>query len=214
MMAEIGLNWRKVGVNDQWFERVLGKFKTSRTVLAHNVTELQQSKVLPPGGVGLISADEVTHRITSTGKDPTGLGHWCWTRFQGKNGIKVRTISVYRPCEAPGATTTYQQQLHFLRHHNGEFEPREALYEDLCMESADWIEEGDQLIIGIDANEDVRTGATAEFFKALGMRKAILAKHNQVSPPATHNRNNQRQPIDGLFVTPGLKAVAAGNLVC
>ncbi len=210
MMAEIGLNWRKVGVNDRWFERVLGKFKTSRTVLAHNVTELCQSKVLQTGGVGLISTDEVTHRIMSTGKDPTGLGRWCWTRFQGKNGIKVRTISVYRPCEAPGATTTYQQQLRFLRHHQVEFEPREALYEDLYMECADWIEEGNQLILGIDANEDVRTGATAAFFKALGMREAILAKHVQVSPPATHNRNNQRQPIDGLFVTPGLKAVAAG----
>ena len=177
MMAEIGLNWRKVGVNDRWFERVLGKFKTSRTVLAHNVTELCQSKVLQTGGVGLISTDEVTHWIMSTGKDPTGLGRWCWTCFQGKNGIKVRTISVYRPCEAPGATTTYQQQLRLLRHHQVEFQPREALYEDLYMECADWIEEGNQLILGIDANEDVRTGATAAFFKALGKREAILAKH-------------------------------------
>jgi hypothetical protein len=66
------------------------------------------------------------------------------------------------------------------------------------------MDEGDQLIIGIDANEDVRTGATAEFFQTLGLRDAILDKHSQSSPPATHNRNNQRQPSDGLFVTPGL----------
>ena len=119
-------------------------------------------------------------------------------------------VSVYRPCEAPGATTTYQQQLRQLRHHTVEFEPRAALYEDLFMECTEWMDEGDQLIIGIDANEDVRIGATAEFFQTLGMREAILDKHSQSSPPATHNRNNQRQPIDGLFVTPGLQAVAAG----
>jgi hypothetical protein len=106
MMAEIGLNWTKISANDRWFERISGKFRTS------SVTELHQSKVLQPGGVGLMSTDDVTHRITATGKDPTGLGRWCWTRFQGKKGVKVRTISVYRPCEAPGATITYQ-------HHTG-----------------------------------------------------------------------------------------------
>jgi hypothetical protein len=78
------------------------------------------------------------------------------------------------------------------------------------MECTEWMDEGDQLIIDIDANEDVRTGAKAEFFQTLGMREAILDKHTQSSPPATHNRNNQRQPIDGLFVRPGLQAVAAG----
>jgi hypothetical protein len=114
MMAEIGLNWTKISANDRWFKRISGKFRTSRSVFAHNVTELHQSKVLQPGGVGLMSTDDVTYRITATGKDPPGLGRWCWTRFQGKNGVKVRTISVYRPCKAPGATTTYQQQLRFL----------------------------------------------------------------------------------------------------
>jgi hypothetical protein len=78
------------------------------------------------------------------------------------------------------------------------------------MECTEWMDEGDQLIIGIDANEDIRTSATAEFFQTLGLRDAILDKHSQWSPPATHNRNNQRQPIDGLFVTPGLQALAAG----
>ena len=78
------------------------------------------------------------------------------------------------------------------------------------MKCAEWLEEGDQLIISIDANEDVHTGATVNFLQALGMREAILDKHSQSSPPATHSRNNRRQPIDGLFVTPGLKAVSAG----
>jgi hypothetical protein len=74
MMAEIGLNWTKISANDQWFERFSGKFRTSRSVFAHNMTELHQSKVLQPIGVGLMSTDDVTHCTTATGKDPTGLG--------------------------------------------------------------------------------------------------------------------------------------------
>ncbi len=90
MMAEIGLNWTKISSNDRWFERISGKFRTSRSVFAHNATELHHSKVLQPGGVGLISTDDVTHRITATGTDLTGLGCWCWTRFQGKMGSTSR----------------------------------------------------------------------------------------------------------------------------
>ncbi len=65
-------------------------------------------------------------------------------------------------------------------------------------------------IVGIYANEDIRAGQTAEFFNTLGMQEAILTRHATRSPPATHNRNNSREPIDGIFVTPGLHAVSAG----
>jgi hypothetical protein len=131
-------------------------------------------------------------------------------QLQGQNGIKVRIISVYRPCKTPGTTTTYQQQNRYLRKHNSDFEPREALYEELFLACSEWLASGDQLIVGIDANEDVRCGQTAEFFQTLGMKEAILSRHSDSSPPATHNQNNSRQPIDGLFVTPGLHAVGAG----
>jgi hypothetical protein len=60
-MAEIGLNWRKIGANDPWFERIWGKFKTSRSIFAHNVTELSITKLHQPGGVGMIASEEVTH---------------------------------------------------------------------------------------------------------------------------------------------------------
>ena len=126
-----------------------------------------------------MSTDDVTHRITATGKDPTGLGRWCWTQFQGKNGVKVRTISVYRPCEAPGATTTYQQQLRFLRPHPAEFEPRTAIYEDLFMECTEWMDEGDQLIIAIEAKKMFGTVAPPEFFKSLAWREATLINLSQ-----------------------------------
>ena len=67
---------------------------------------------------------------------------------------------------------------------------------------------GDHIIIGIDANKDVRTDKTQETFRALGMSEIIL--HHHRNPPATCNKNNNHQPIDGLFTTPGIRLVAGG----
>jgi hypothetical protein len=142
-----------------------GSLTSSRPLahfFAYNVTKLHQPKLLQPGRVGLISTHDVTHGITGTGKDPTGLGPWYWTRFQG-NGVKVQRISVYCLCKMPGVTTTYQQQLQLLRHHNIEYRPKQAFYEDLYMECVEWIEDGNQFIIGTNA-KDVRTGATRAAF--------------------------------------------------
>jgi hypothetical protein len=89
LMMEVGLCWRKVGNEDQWYERILGKFRASRSIFANNVTELQHTKPLQPGGVGIIATDDVAHRVTSQGKDPTGLGRWAWIRLQGRNGVRT-----------------------------------------------------------------------------------------------------------------------------
>ena len=38
------------------------------------------------------------------------------------------------------------------------------------------------------------------------------SKHSKESPPATNNRNTKRQPIDGIFTTPGINPTRAGYL--
>jgi hypothetical protein len=53
---------------------------------------------------------------------------------------------------------------------------------------------------------------TAEFFAALGMREVILERHSERSPPATNDKNNKREPIDGIWVTQDLQVNGAGYL--
>jgi hypothetical protein len=38
----------------------------------------------------------------------------------------------------------------------------------------EWLSHGDQLILGMDANEDVQTSDTLEFLRTLGLREVIL----------------------------------------
>jgi hypothetical protein len=61
--------------------------------------------------------------------------------------------------------------------------------------------------MAMDANEDVCIGATDALFQMLGMKVAILTRHPRKSPPVTYDWNLQWQLIDGIWVTPGLKAV-------
>jgi hypothetical protein len=74
-----------------------------------------------------------------------------------------------------------------------------AFYEDLCNGMNEWLCEGDQLVLGIDANKDVQTGRTLEFASTLGLQEVILEKHSKSSPPATYNGNYSPQPIDDIF---------------
>jgi hypothetical protein len=83
LMTEVGLCWRHVGNGNQWYKRILGKFRSSRSVFAYNKTE-QRSKAMQPGGVGIIATDKVAHRVTAQGTDPSGLGRWAWIRLQGQ----------------------------------------------------------------------------------------------------------------------------------
>jgi hypothetical protein len=62
----------------------------------------------------------------------------------------------------------------------------------------------------MDANEDVRTGAIGMSMETLGLCEAILDLHSDQSPPATHNRNQNRQPIDGIWVTQGIQITYGG----
>ena len=47
-------------------------------------------------------------------------------------------------------------------------------------------------------------------FTKMGMEEAILKKNS--SPPATHQMNTKREPIDGIFVTKGIGVLKAGYL--
>jgi hypothetical protein len=145
-------------------------------------------------------------RITEQGKDHSKLGRWSWLRLEGKQGHHLRVVSAYCPVESIGPGTVFSQHKRYLqRCSNQKEDPRQAIYTDLGNDIEKWKEEGDKILIGIDANEDVRTGNTREFFQMMGMHEVILQTYKQLNPPATCDKNNNREPIDGIFVTRGIR---------
>jgi hypothetical protein len=115
LMTEVGLCWKKVDSSNQWFERIFGKFRNARSVFAYNKTELSRTKVLQPGGVGMIVTDDAAHKVCEQGRDDTGLGRWTWVRLQGKDGVKVRILTAYQPVEGEGPETANRWNLDHFR---------------------------------------------------------------------------------------------------
>jgi hypothetical protein len=212
LMTEVGLCWNKLSAYDQWYERTTGRLTHQKSIFSYNKTELHQTKSIQHGGVGICTTDEGVHRVLSTGEDSSGLGRWAWVRLQGKAGRTIRIITAYRPCGAGGEGTVWEQhQRHFgTQEPNQVINPRSQFLTDLRTAITDWQAAGDYLILGMDANEDVRHGDAASMMTTVSMHEAILAKHSSKSPPATYNRNYSRQPIDGIWVSDGLEILRGG----
>jgi hypothetical protein len=88
--------------------------------------------------------------------------------------------------------------------------PRTAMLEDLFKEITTWKLLGNQIVMMMDVNEDVRRGDTDNLFQFLGMTEVILCRHSSKSPPATYNRNNNRDPIARIWITSMLPCRARG----
>ena len=109
-----------------------------------------------------------------------------------------------------GPETVSEQHRRYLYSVDRDEEPRDAIYKDLFQAVTEWKNNGEHIIIGIDANEDTRTGTTLDTFRAMGMKDIILQTHGHRSPPATCAKNHSRQPIDAIFVMPGIRLAAGG----
>jgi hypothetical protein len=86
------------------------------------------------------------------------------------------------------------------------------MIQDLALAIDQWKEEGDHIILGMDANEDARDGTVNDALMKLGLREAILDRHQDKSPQATHNRNKNRTPIDGIWISPSIYITVGGYL--
>ena len=207
-MAEIGLNWGSIDAGDQWYHRVRGHLpvKSSLANNKHQVTTTKKQF----GGVAVCVLGDSVHKVRSKGNDPTGLGRWTWSLLEGKQHHLTRIVSVYRPSISSGENTVDAQHTDYLRSNDDLRSPRQAIYEDLQTQINVWKASGENIIICIDANENILEGATRQFFQENDMEEAILSTHPNKPSPATCNKNEHRVSIDGIFCTRGLIPVAAG----
>jgi hypothetical protein len=66
-------------------------------------------------------------------------------------------------------------------------------------------------MIGMNANEDVRTGTVATMMRRLGLRDLLLDRLLQgTTAPETNIKSTKSMSIDAIFITPGLLAAIGG----
>ena len=148
----------------------------------------------------------------NSGKDDTGLGRWVVMTFVGSDGIVTRVVCGYQPCYAPrkAKRSSYQQHRRYLLKIEKDLTcPRKRFREDLVKQLVTWRENGDRLIVCMDANEHIyrkQIGKTLTNEDGLGM-KEVVGEFTGQQIGATFFRGSD--PIDGIWATPDVVVTSA-----
>lgn len=159
------------------------------------------------GGTSIWSINNAAHRAFDSGSDPSGLGRWSWTRYRGRGNVTLRIISAYRPCDSQGPLTVYAQHQNFFDDQDVDGCPRSLFITHLLTEIDAWTQLGDQIILLIDANEDIRS--FAQTIQHTGLREVLLTCHGN---HALATYNGGLNPIDGIFASPSIDILVGGYL--
>lgn len=90
-----------------------------------------------------------------------------------------------------------QQKTHFLDNGEGEC-PRTFFTTQLINEIATWIQDGEHIVLGIDANEKINNSKMDLELKAIGLIDILKLSHGTHGPPTYANGS---EVIDTLFVS-------------
>ena len=116
-ITETNRSWRKVEAKERIRERTRDWWNPMHTMIAYNKEEECKNTALQ-GGVLQWSIDKAANRIVSeeSGLDLSGMGRWIYSTYQGKNGMRLKVVTMYRPKKAnkPGEKKVYAQQLRKL----------------------------------------------------------------------------------------------------
>ena len=94
---------------------------------------------------------------------------WVYMTFVGEGGLVTRVVCCYNPCYNKNATsrTSYKQhQQYFINKNHDDMCPRTRFKQDLIVLLKKWREQGDHIIVCMDANEDI-------YRKSIGIGKTL-----------------------------------------
>jgi len=199
--------WDLVPDTQQLPMKTHGWWENSHWSLSHNQTEANAG-MQQPGGAGLLCVNQVTHQTMCPGDDPSGLGYWSRIRIRGPGGFFLWVVAMYQPCFSTGPLTMYQQHIHRLTALNQTECPREAILIDIAKQIQKWQDDGDQVLLLTDYNDNILSTLVCVWASKLGLVKAVTWLNTTDAPP-TFQRGSR--PIDGIFAAPQLLERAAGG---
>ena len=213
-IAEHNCNFKAFAPKDQWHERTQEWWEASKSTVSTNKHDVSTSKYLP-GGTITVALNKACHRAqrTDTPIDPTGLGRWSSIVFRGSHGIVLRVITAYRVCQQqyPGPNTSAAQHHRYMLLQGDTRHSRDAILQDLKTSVLNFHEAGEQIILMMDCNEDVRCEEMQEMMHSMGLRE-VITENRPADAQATHHNNRSNIPIDGIFMSASLTMLRGGYL--
>ena len=199
-MTEMNVNWKRVAKRKNLTQMSKAWFENSKVSIAYNYHQQGNKSKFQPGGSAIISKGSLSLRAIDFAPDQRRMGRWASQLFKGKDSIKTRIVTMYVPKEPDKHTfqRIYSQQQSALVKLGIAGSVQYNFWRDFWTQVDKWLEEGDQLVIAGDFNEDIRNPAFQNEFRKRQLIPAILNKHGP-ELPATHNSG--KDPIDEIFVS-------------
>ena len=201
------LNMRHKG-NVNGFNQLFGGGEAMvKSVVAHNIHE--NVGRTQEGGTCVLAFGAITDKIEfgQITKDDSGLGRWSVMTFRRDNA-RTRVVCGYNPCynKAKDNGTSYAQQQRYLITQRQDYTscPRDKFREQLVTQLKQCKEQGDRLIVCLDANEDIyrkAIGRELTDLEGLALREAVGEFTGKRIGP-TFFRGSK--PIDGIWTTTDL----------
>ena len=200
--TEPNIHWRHPGAMDSLTQ-------TTRKVLKYyrmQVTESDEPTNGPykPGGTTTTIVQPWCGRVADRGEDALGLGRWSWIKIKGTQNKATYCITAYRP--VTGGTemnnnTIRAQQRRILRRRNIDTDPRDKCINDLIQQINQWQTDNSDIILMIDANEQVddRNSGLARLIHSCQLIDLTTSKHSE-TPPNTYHRSERR--LDYILGSP------------
>jgi hypothetical protein len=207
-LAETNVDWIVPQEEHQLHSRTRFWWDSLSLSTAWNMT-IPRSEPHQVGGTAIFSIGHAAHWVLSKGADRSVLGRWCWTRFRGKDNHYLRIISAYRLNDSKGPLTAYSQHKRFFQQKDDDRCPRKAFLEDLCSEIELYKADGDNIVLMLDGNDDMRRGDLYNAFSACHLRECIPEKHGNKAVNM-YRRNTRNIPIDGIWLSPSLEIKIGG----
>jgi hypothetical protein len=207
--CETQCDWRFVPPHRQ-FTQLLCPGTSTVAVAANNINESINREQM--GGTALAAIGRLSDIVTDKGCDDTGLARWTWLKIGNGRSI-TRVICVYLPCK-PGKTskghTVWEQQSRYFQA-RGDFRyPSTVFIDDILTMIARWRKNGEEVILCIDANQDVYRGKLAMRLALPDIQLTCLMEPALSGPvPNSHFRGTGK--ISTIFGSPGL---VEGHAMC
>jgi hypothetical protein len=129
--------------------------------------------------------------------DPNFL-RWLWVKLGGIVGLTMIVVAVYRLALNQGEQSTYPQHRNVLLDKDIDNCPRTILLYHLKKEVIKWNDEGNQIVVAVGFNQDIRKGTIHNYFTMLNMEDLILDQHGS---DEQNKFMNGTLPIDRNFAT-------------
>lgn len=148
--------------------------------------------------------------------DNLGLGHWSYMRFVGDNDCSTIVLCGYNPCSnnRKELSISYQQQCRYLIQQEKSLAcPRRWFWEDLMSLLKKWQSEGHELVICLNANENIfskKLGKAMTDPEGLNLTEVVRIFADRPLG-ATYFRGCH--PIDGVWASSGLSVVNASVML-